>query len=92
MPPIRLYGELTKSGSVQNITYMLLIRGILVPIDSEGAAKNIRKIRLAHDYKKKWLMLVEDGLTQMWIKSFVDKIKKSCYDLSEQQEVLALIK
>ena len=37
-------------------------------------------------------MLVEDGLTQMWIKSFVDKIKKSCYDLSEQQEVLALIK
>ena len=53
MPPIRLYGELTKSGSVQNITYMLLIRGILVPIDSEGAAENIRKIRLAHDYKKK---------------------------------------
>ena len=67
MPPIRLYGELTKSGSVQNITYMLLIRGILVPIDSEGAAKNIRKIRLAHDYKKKVAYV-----SRRWLDSNVD--------------------
>ena len=37
-------------------------------------------------------MLVEDGLTQMWIKSFVDEINKPCYNFSEQQEVLEMIK
>ena len=52
LPPIRPYEELTKRGSVQHINYMLFIRGILVPIDSESATENIRKIWLDHDYKK----------------------------------------
>ena len=42
--------------------------------------------------KKKWLMLVGDGLNQTWIKSFGDKINKSCYDFSEKKEVMAMIK
>ena len=71
---------------------MLLIHGILLPIDSECIARNIINIQLAHDYKNKWIMLVGDRLTQMRIKYFVDEIHKSCYDLSEQQEVLSIIK
>ena len=67
LPPIRPYEELTKRGSVQHINYMLFIRGILVPIDSEGAANNIRKIRLAHDYKKKVAYV-----SRRWLDSNVD--------------------
>jgi len=92
LPPVSPYEELTKRGAGQNITSMLLLRGILVPIDNDGAAGNILKIRLAADYKRKWLMLVGDGLTQIRIKSFVDEINKSCYDFGEQQEALAMIK
>jgi len=92
LPPVSPYEELMKRGAGQNITSMLLIRGILVPIECAGAAGSISKIRLAPDYKNKWLMLVGDGLTQIWIKSFVDEINKSCYDFGDQQEALALIK
>ena len=37
-------------------------------------------------------MLVGDGFTQMQNKYFFDEINKLCYDFSEQQEVLAMIK
>ena len=63
---------------------MLFIHGILVPIYSEGESGNIHKILLDHDLKNKWLMLVGDSLTQMRIKYFADKFKKSCYDFSDQ--------
>ena len=42
MPLIIPYKGLTKSGAGQNITYMLLIRGVLVTIDSKCASRNIR--------------------------------------------------
>ena len=42
LPPISPYEEPTKRGDGQNITFMLLICGILVPIDSEGEAGNIQ--------------------------------------------------
>ena len=52
LPPIIPYEELTKRGAGQNITFMLLIRGILLPIDSECSSSNILKILLVHDFKK----------------------------------------
>ena len=85
IPLLSLYKELTKCGAGQNITSMLLICGILVPIDSEGEAGNVQKIILYNYYKNNWIMLVGDGLTKVRIKMSVDEINKLCYDFSEQQ-------
>ena len=70
LPPVSPYEELTKRGAGQNITSMLLIRGILLPMDCDGAAGNISKIQLATDYKKKWLMLA----SWSWLDSNTDQI------------------
>ena len=87
-----LHEELTKRSAGNNITSMLFIFDILVPIDSECAASNIRNIGLAHYYQKNWLLLVGYGLIKIRIKYFVDEINKFCYYFSEQQEVLEIIK
>ena len=67
LPPISQYEEITKRGSGQNITSMLLLCGILVPESQEGAAGNLHQIKLAEDYKSKWLMLFGGGLTKITI-------------------------
>jgi hypothetical protein len=92
LPPICPHDEITNIGAGQNIVSLLLLRGILEATDFDGTNGDMRKIRLAPDYKNKWMMLVGDGLTQMRVRTFVDIINKSCYDFGQQQEKMAMIK
>ena len=92
VPPVSPDDETTNIGAGQNVVSLLLMRGILEGVDSRGVDGDVTKVKLADDYKNKWLMLVGDGLTQIRVKTFVDLIQRTSFDFGKQQETTEMIR
>ena len=70
IPPVSPENETTNKGAANVIMSLLLMHGILEPTTNDGANGDLKGIRLAHDYKDRFVMLVGDGLSQIRAKTF----------------------
>ena len=81
VPPISQHDETTNTGAAKIILLLLVMLCILESTnDCEHAMDNMLKVtdlRLAHNAKKRFLIMVGDGLTQIRVKQFADIIEES---------------
>ena len=92
IPPVSPEDETTNVGAGQNVVSLLLMRGILEPSKRGGEDGDVSKVRLADDYKSKWLMLVGDGLTQIRVKTFIELIQQSSFNFGDQHDTTEMIR
>ena len=92
MPPVSPEDETTNLGAAKVVLSLLVLFGILELQSNEGAEGNVRGIRLADGYDKRYLMLVGDGLSQIRVRTFVEMIGDQCYDLGQEHESTVMIR
>ena len=71
VPPVSPDDERTNVGAAKNMVSLLILRGILILLNAEGAKGMLSELKLHNDYKSKWVMLVGDGLTQIRVKKLI---------------------
>ena len=91
IPPVSPEDETTNKGAANVVMSLLLLHGIVKAVDSDGANGDVSKMRLAPNYKEKYMMLVGDGLSQVRVKSLEDLVKNSSFWFSNQQETAHMI-
>jgi hypothetical protein len=91
LPPVSPENETTNRGAANVVMSLLLLQGIIVPTDSEGARGDIRKMKLAEDYKSRFVMLVGDGLSQVRVRTFEELVKDSSFWFDEQQQCAQML-
>ena len=52
---------------------------------------SVRELELAENFQKRYLVIVGDGLSQMWARTFNDFIKDLAYSFGTQQETSAKV-
>jgi hypothetical protein len=90
-PPVSPDDETTTRGAGKVILSILLLFGLLVPTDSTALQGNVSAVQLLADYKKGWLVLVDDGLSQMRIQAFKDMLDTSSYSFEKRYEMAQLL-
>jgi hypothetical protein len=68
----------------------LLLFGLLVPTDSTAIQGNVQAVQLPANYKKCWLVLVGNGLSQMRLQAFKDMLHTLSYSFKKRYEMAQL--
>ena len=59
--------------------YLLLYHGIVEPMSNDGANGDVKGMKLADNYKDRYVMLVGDSLLQIHIKTFKNMSQESSF-------------
>ena len=70
IPPISKEDETMNKGAAKVILSLLALFGIMEGQSYEGEHGNVRELELAVNYKKRYLVIVGDGLSQMRVRTF----------------------
>jgi hypothetical protein len=90
-PPVSPDDETTTRGAGKVILSILLLFGLLEATDSTAIEGNVLAVKLPLDYKKRWLVLVGDGLSQMRLQAFKDMLDSSSYSFEKRYESAQLL-
>jgi hypothetical protein len=90
-PPVSPDDETTTRGAGKVILSILLLFGLLVPTDSTAILGNVQAVKLPDDYKKRWLVLVGDRLSQMRLQAFKDMLNTYLYSFEKRYDMAQLL-
>ena len=92
IPPVSPEDETTNKGAAKVVLSLLVFFGILEPISQEGATQNnITQLRLKEGYKGRNLVVVDDGLSQIRVRTFAQLINETYFSLGKEQHATVMI-
>ena len=93
VPPISPHDETTNTGAAKVILLLLVMYGILKNRVDENMTDtpDVANLRLAHDAKEHYLIMVGDGLTQIRAKQFAEIIEESSSSYGPRQRTSMMI-
>jgi hypothetical protein len=92
-PPstVSLEDETTSCGSGKVILSLMEMFGILEATETDGVDGNVRHLRLAEGYEAKFLCVFGDGLTQIRVNGFKDKIETAAFSFEGRHKIYAML-
>ena len=91
IPPISKEDETMNKGAAKVILSLLALFGIMEGQSYEGEHGSVRELELAKNFKKIYLIIVGDGLSQMRARTFNELIEDSANSFGAQHETTAKV-
>ena len=91
IPPASVEDDTTNKGAVKVILLFLAMFGILEAMSQEGTNGDVKGLKLADDYKDQHLMIIGDGLSQNFARTFNELIEDTSYSLGPQHSARVMI-
>ena len=86
VPPISQEDETANKGAAKVILSLLVLVGIMEGQTYEGEHGSVKELKLAENVRKRYLVIVGDGLSQLRARTFNELIEDSSYSFGAQQK------